>query len=609
MTPVQLDYILALFRRFFADRPRQTPTDWALRNVIFDEPDNRGPFTLSGRHFIREPIDCWGDPEITDITMVFGSQTGKTVCVMAGASYIIANESSRIFWVMPTQDTVRKFSRTRFMPQVRRSMNDLIPKGGQARHEFTTFQQTIGGSIVDMVWSNSPAALASVPARVVILDEVDKFNEGTEREADATNLAEQRTGNFANPKRVKASTPTLVSGPIWQSFLGTDMRRRWLPCPFCGKFITLIWSAKYTTFELTGNEAEVRWDKEAKRSGGWDLERVERSARFCCPHCAGHVQDAHKTLMDRNGEWRPSATANRASRGYHLSSLYSPSAERNVGKLAVKFIKAVNSLTGVQGFINGDLAEPYQAQDTMSERIELVTSRAEVTAEWRPLMQVDCQAKRPSFWYSVRGWNGGTSEGWQAGSADSWDDLRVIQTNHSIPDVCVGVDSGFGAKEDAEVYRECVRRSEIASMEDGKSIAIGWMPTKGMPGRKRWKDHDSGLLIPYYLAPIDPFLGTAYAGQVMVNLLEFSADFFKDILRSLRDGKGGHKWSVIKEVGTDEYWRHMDAEVKKPIVKRNGFIVHEWQPRSQHWPNHLFDCEVGQVVLAVFHQLFTLPAE
>jgi len=116
-----------------------------------------------------------------------------------------------------------------------------------------------------MVWSNSPAALASIPARVVILDEVDKFNEGGRKEADAVNLAEQRTKTFSNPKRIKTSTPTLSDGLIWQEFAKTDQRRRFMPCPHCGKLVLFAWSKAFTVFPLTGNEAFIKWDSKARR--------------------------------------------------------------------------------------------------------------------------------------------------------------------------------------------------------------------------------------------------------------------------------------------------------------------------------------------------------
>jgi hypothetical protein len=140
-----------------------------------------------------------------------------------------------------------------------------------------------------------------------------------------------------------------------------------------------------------------------------------------------------------------------------------------------------------------------------------------------------------------------------------------------------------------------------------RALAIGWMPTKGMPGRKRWKSQETGLLIPYFLAEMDPHSGTSNAGAVMMNLLQFSADYFKDILQAMREGKGGVKWSVAKDAAGEDYWRHMDAEVKTAVRNKfSGLTNHVWQPRSVHWPNHLLDCEVLQVVAAAFFELLKL---
>jgi hypothetical protein len=40
--------------------------------------------------------------------------------------------------------------------------------------------------------------------------------------------------------------------------------------------------------------------------------------------------------------------------------------------------------------------------------------------------------------------------------------------------------------------------------------------------------------------------------------------------------------------------------------KSNGLTQNKWQLRSDHWPNHLLDCEVGLLCLANFLGLFEL---
>lgn len=596
--------------------PTQRPSKWCCENLRFDEPGNRGPFTTAGREYIIEPLDDWANTDITDCVEVFGSQTGKTGMLMGGAAWTLINDPCGLLWVMPSMQLAQSFSETRWQPMLRGSevTAQLIPDGAH-RHDFKKLQQQIGASVINFVGSNSPANLASRPARKVILDEVDKFDAGGRGEADAVNLAEQRTKGQAYPQRRKTSTPSMTDALIWQEFLKGDQRRFFVPCPLCGnghpssRLVVFAWSPGFTIFPKTGREAFVQWDKEAKRDDGtWDFDRVMRSARFVCPHCGGHILDAHKTRVMPQGVWEPTAKADLGFRSRHLPSLYACSPETTLGRLAVKFLQAKRSLMGLQGFINGDLAEPYASQDRQRERTELITSKLEVTAEWVKLLEVDCQAKGPDyFWVVARAWNGGNSEGLEAVGVSTFEDVRTIQAKHNVQDAGVMIDSGFGARDDAEVYRTCARFCEIVQTALGRPELVGWMPAKGMPMRKRWKD-ENGLLVPYYLRKIDPFVGTADAGKVSMSLFEFSGSAFKDILDGLRKGKGGFTWKVSEQMATETYWRHMDAEIKTESFNRmTGKTTYDWKPRSRHWPNHLFDCEVMQVAHAAFLGLFDIP--
>lgn len=607
MTTDQRKRVSDLAASIFEARSKMTVSEWCCAHLRFDEPNNRGPFSLHAREYIREPLDTWADPTITDMVPIFGSQAGKTGIVMGGIGWSIENLPSRVVWVMPTRDSGSAFARERWIPMLLASecFQGLIPEGA-ARHKFVTRAQHVGAAIISMTWSNSPSALSSTPAPIVVLDEVDKFNKGTRGETDAVNLAEQRTKKFSMPKRFKSSTPTLFSGLAWQEFLKTDQRRRYLPCPLCGKYFVLAWSKNFTLLKLTGDEAFIVWDKEAKRADGtWDLDRVERSTRAVCPHCAGHIQDGSKTAMDRAGEWRATATAAKGYRGWHLPSLYASGVQTAWPKMAVKFLQAQKSLQGVKGFINGDLAEPYQAQDTLGERVEIITSKLEATAEWTKLLTVDCQQKTPHFWHVVRAWNGKKSEGISGGPLDTWDEIETVQRMHNIPNVCVAVDAGWGAYDEAEVYKNCARRSEIEprAKEGRLPFLAGWMPTKGMPGRKTWKDQESGLYVHYYLRPTDPFSGSSDAGQVEISLLEFSADYYKDVLEQMRLSRDGWEWKVSAELSTPIYWQHLDAEVKAAQQNKNGFVKWAWVKRSKHWPDHLRDCEVLQIAHANFLQI------
>lgn len=612
-----LKYMVDLRNACLAERPTQKPAAWCVENLVFDEAGNHGPFRTAGCEYIVEVLNDFADANVTDEVLVWGSQSRKTGSLMGGVCWCVENDPSGFLWVMPSSTLAGKFSRQRLQKLMKASpaIAKHIPTQGMKRHDFATASMMLGASTINLVGSNSPGNLSSNPCRRVIQDEVDKFNEGTDGEADAVNLADQRTKDAVNPQRWKTSTPTMVTGLIWQEYLKGNQKRYFMPCPLCSSLhrreIVLAWSPSYSVLPKTGSEAYVKWDKEAKRKDGkWDLERVEKSARYVCPHCHGDIQDNKKTWMVRDGVWR--ATNTNSAVGFvsrHLSSLYVNSQQTTVGAIAKKFLQAFNSLQGLRGFINGELAEPYEMQEKAgrrTERIVMTSERTtvEVADPWTLLLTVDCQRLAPHFWAVARAWAKGRCEGVWAGSLDTWEDIRAKQKGLNIQDGAVCVDSAFGARSEADVYKNCARFGTFRELANGRQLALGWMPVKGMPVKRKWKDDESGLMVPYYLSAQDPFGGTAEAGKVEMTVLEFSSDFYKDILEAMREGKGNFKWSVLNEMASPEYWRHMDGEFKAPLFnKRTGKTEYVYQRRSQHWPNHLYDCENIQIAAANFFRL------
>lgn len=629
-------FVASILRELFTTKRVQAVADWCCENLRFAEPGNSGPFNLIGREYSREPLDSFGDRTITDQTAVFGSQAGKTGIIMGGMGWSVANEKTRCLWATPSTRFGQKFAKTRWIPMLEASpgTRNLIPRG-RRRHLFTTDQQLLDGSIVDLVGSNSAANLAGNPCDRTIGDETDKFAEATAKEADALYLLGQRTKDASQPQRTLCSTPTLLTGPIWQSLLKSDFRRRWLPCPHCGEFVVLVWSRQLTCLPETGADAEMHWDKEAKRpvrlpgagaAAVWDLARVERSARMVCPHCAGHIESRHKFKLDEQGEYRASQPGTPGHRGWHLSSLYANSPETTFGKLAVKFLEVKYDIgRNLQGFINGELAEPYVNQDTRRERIEVVASKlesgnrkVEIEEEaFNRLMTVDVQGKAPWFWHVVREFKGGDSLGLSAHELDTWEEVEAVQRHYGVRDEHVLIDSGFGARSDAQVYLECVKRCEIV---DG--MAIGWMPAKGFPAAKKWRQTDergNAVYLPWYTRQVDPFAGKSEAGRVVLDLFEFSGEFFKDVLENLRQGEGGYTWAIHPQIGTGmrddvdntqataTYWEHLDAEQKKEWFNRKtGKTEYSWRPRYDKADNHLMDCEVQMLALAYYLGLFPM---
>ena len=600
--------------RIWQPRFQGSVSEWCSKNLRFDEAGNHGPFTTHGAEYTTEVLNDFADHSISDEVLVWGSQTRKTGTLMGGVAWCVQNDPCGFLWVMPSIELARKFSRQRWQKLIENSIPDVLPRGAK-RHNWATLEQVLANATINFVGSNSASGLASNPCRRVILDEVEKFNESPNSEADAVNLAEQRTKNQPSPQRWKTSTPALTDGLIWQEFMKGDQRRYHVPCPHCQKDVIFAWSKQFTVFPLTGLEAFVHWDQEARTKDGWDMDRVQASAHSVCPHCAGRIEDKHKTLMVRNGKWVASVRAPLGFVSRHLPSMYSVATECSFGRLAVKFLQAKQALTGLQGFINGDLAEPYIFQDTISSRPKELTDKQSVGDDWVKIMTVDCQMKSPLFWFVVRAWKRDCgSEAIDSGGLNSWEEVELKQKEHAVKNHMVVVDSRFGAKSMAQIYRVCAQypHSDVMANPDGtvkkiegSPLLLGWIPSKGFGANKSWKSKD-GTQKPYGMLTIDPFMGTELQGKCKTQLLEFNSDAFQDILHELGKNNRNFKWTVSDKAGTRDYWLHWDAEIKTMIPDKRGKIRYGWKARISKAPNHLRDCEKMQVATAAIYGLLTI---
>ena len=428
----QLDCDLA---GVFAPTDSRSVWEWAEDeiNLSIRQTESAGPYSSLLTPYIREPLECFSDPAITDLTMCFGSQTSKTTALMIGCAWRIKNRPCPAIWVMPTEHLARSFSDNRWQPM----LNDCLPlKQIKTREskKFKTLEMVFQDCVLTFVGSNSPASLASRPAGLLIMDEIDKFARPTTREAGAVQLAENRTKTYANPLRAKSSTPTAKDGEIWNAFMAGDQRCFYVPCPHCEKKQRLVWP-------------QVKWQSDKKNEDeGYDFEVIMKTAYYECLFCKGQINNGHKTAMLRNGEWvAHNPRAPHSNRSYHLNSLYAPWKSCGFGELAVKFLQDKNSLLGLQDFVNSILAEPWAEQEVQDIEIQAGAYRMnEVRPEETIVMSVDVQESGGFHtWCVVRGWqkNGESRLVW-CGKLETWGDVVAKQDEFEIKSTCVFIDSG-----------------------------------------------------------------------------------------------------------------------------------------------------------------------
>ncbi len=569
--------------------PSQQPfSEWCCHNLVIPagESEASGPYTFAGREYAIECVNDYGSRYLEGLTLAFGSQLGKTIIIMSGTAARLIHIPCKAIWVMPSRDLAREFSATRWIPFVDASetMRKMKPR---ERHKFSKGIQHIGNSLILFRGSNSPANLSSTPASLVNLDEVDKFNEGTKKETNAVDLAEQRTKSYTTFLKVRSSTPTLASSLIWEKFELGDQQRYFVQCYNCKRKILLVWDKDKTVLKLQGCESSVTWDKEAKKKdGSWDKERVLKSTRITCCHCGFHLQDQHKTWMNRSGVWAPTnpfAKPNVRSR--HLPSLYSTSKQMRLGQLAVRWIELIEMGRGVQGMVNGELAEPFEGQDTKSKRFEIIVRGADPMKDSERLMGVDVQLVAPYFWAVTRdvAVNGDSRlDTWRA--LDSWDDVRAFQVDRGVKDEMVVVDCRHKPQ---EVFDNCLRFGTLVRKSYNERVHIGWMPCEG-------HDRDRDFKCPKTKLPRLFDVGASQLPHTKFELpkLLFNGPKLKDILASMRRQKTRIRWEVNEEAN-EEYWKHLDCEVKRPVPHpRTRRTVYEWVKRSDRTPNHMGDVEI-----------------
>jgi len=368
MNDRQSELLKEHMRGFFKPEPDCPVWLWAENNVILsslESADMSGKFSSAVTPFIREPLECFRNPQVHEVTLVFATQVCKTLMIMLGVAWWLEHHAGRCIWVMDSKENALSFSETRWQPLIN-DCSALAAMMPSDRHQFKNMQQRMGASIINFVGSNSPGNLSQRPADLLVMDEVDKFAVTTAREANAVDLAEQRTKARTSTTIIKTSSPTTTEGLIWKSFLAGDQRQYFLPCPHCGEFILL-------EFE------NVKWDPAAKYSKGWNLGMVMQTARYRCQKCGGEIHDGQKTAMLRDGQWRPTNPhAAPGQRSYHLNSLYSPWAKTTFGNLAVEFLKHKERYD-MKGWDNGYMARPTEEK---CERVdwELLATRREAYA-------------------------------------------------------------------------------------------------------------------------------------------------------------------------------------------------------------------------------------
>lgn len=536
---------------FFRPPPNIGVAEWSDRYRRLSPESSAAPgrFRTEVVEYMREPMDMVGKPGVRRITLMTSAQVAKSTVLENVIAYFMHQDPCPILHVSPTLDSMKMFSKERLAPMIRDTpvLRNIV-KDSRARDSGNTLaSKTFPGGHIAMVGSNAPAGLASRPIRVVVADEVDRFESSAGTEGDPINLAVKRTTTFWNRVIIFVSTPGDKStSRIEPEFLRGDQRYRWCPCPDCGEYQRLVW-------------AQVHWD-----------EGQPDTARYVCEHCGVLWDDVTRNRAVRAGEWRAEKEFN-GNVSYHLSQLYSPFAPLADG--VRDFLDSKGNPELLKTWVNTFLGETWEERGRRLEWSDLVDQREDYdTSDGIPedvtliTGAVDMQDDRAEIEWV--GW-GDDYQTWSLGyhklygdpsTPEFWQDLRAsLKTTFIHPifgemsprSICI--DSG--GHYTTGVYE--------FTKHTPRTVAI-----KGVPGAGK----------PMVGRPMKNTLGNA-------RVIPLGVDTIKEVVAArLRvqdpDASGYCRFPADYD---DDYFRGMTAEELRTTYHK-GFPKNEWvkiRPRNE----------------------------
>lgn len=307
MESVDYNKTLSLFKQIWKDiltpPPDLTVSEWAdnYRKLSSEGSAEPGQWRTSRAPYQKEIMDSINDPEIEKVIIMASAQVGKTEFLLNMVGYHIDYDPAPILLLQPTDALAKSFSKQRLAPMIRdtpairNKVADVKTRNGGN----TTLEKSFPGGYIALVGANAPSGLAGRPIRILLADEVDRFPISAGTEGDPLSLAEKRTNNFYNRKKVFVSTPTIKGkSRIEAEFNGSTKEYYHLPCPSCEHLQPLNWG-------------QIVFDKN-------DLSKpVEHACKDC-----GSIHNEHE-WKSQKGVWIASEP-NAPYRGFHLNELVSP---------------------------------------------------------------------------------------------------------------------------------------------------------------------------------------------------------------------------------------------------------------------------------------------
>ena len=545
--------------------PRLSVAEWADAERRLDSQSSAEPgrWYTARAEYQRGIMDACSDPEVREVVVMCGSQSGKSEALLNTIGYHMHHDPCPILVMQPTVDMAQAFSKDRVSaglirptPALRGLVNDSRAKDANN----TTLHKVFPGGALSLVGANSPSSLASRPIRVVLCDEVDRYPPSAGEEGDPISLAKRRAATFWNRKIIQVSTPTNKDASrIEDAYKETDQRRFYVPCPHCDHMQLLIW-------------ANVQWQDDNPKT-----------AHYHCEECGAAWTESQRHAAVSKGEWIASKPFNGVA-GFWFNALYSPWVV--LVDTVEEFISCRKDPMRLKTFVNTILAETWEDQgdgvddyaiaqrkeeyDGIPEDVVLLTAGVDVQDD-----RLECE---------IVGWSAG-EESWQI-------EYHILYGDPSSPQLWSRLDEILLATYEHPLGEPMIIRSTC--------IDSGGHHTRAVYNYAKTRAGHRVFAIKGVGGEGKPIVGRPSKNNVgKVPLYAIGVDTAKELhYARLRMDEPGPGYCHFPAKRDDEYFRQLTAE-KQVIKYHKGYPTRTWiKTRTR---NEALDVRV--YAIAAFHIL------
>jgi phage terminase large subunit GpA-like protein len=540
----------------FSPPPKLTVSEWAdeYRYLSPEASSEPGKWSTARVEPSRGIMDAFADPEIEIVTCMVAAQTVKTEVINNVVGFHAHLDPGPMLILQPTLQMAEAYSKDRLAPMIRDTKELAEKIGHNARDsEDTILHKKYPGGHITMAGANSPASLASRPIRILLCDEVDRYEASAGKEGDPVSLAIERTTTFWNRKIALVSTPTIKGASrIESSFEESDQRRYFVACSKCGHWQHLKWK-------------QVRWPADNPMAAKYHCEYTDPDTGEACDH---GWSEAERLKAISRGRWIATKPEVKGHAGFHLNRIASP--WRALGEMARDFVNVRKHPERLKTWVNTRLAETWEERgeranpDSIYERREEYDAAVVLPAGVGAITAaVDIQDDRAEVEWV--GW-GLDDESWSL-------DYKV---HYGVPNT-----PGFWEVVDEALLRTFNHPSGIVMRVEASCIDAGGHFTQHVYNfvRTRLVRRVYGIFGRSGAnRPIWPAKGTQHKGK-NVTIFILGVDQGKDMhykRLELKEPGPGYCHYPLQEHYDKKFFDGLTAEKAILKVDKKGFTVKEW---------------------------------